>query len=83
MGRSALYFDMYEEKLAKYDLPLELKYLSVIESGLRPQVKSRSGALGLWQFMYGTGKMFGLQENSYIDERDGLLKRQLKRHVHI
>jgi membrane-bound lytic murein transglycosylase D len=69
MGRSALYFDMYEEQLAKYNLPIELKYLSVIESGLRPQVKSKAGALGLWQFMYGTGKMFGLTENSYIDER--------------
>ncbi len=69
LGRSALYFDMYEEALAKYDLPIELKYLSVIESGLRPQVKSPAGALGLWQFMYGTGKMYGLTENSYIDER--------------
>ena len=69
MGRSKLYFDMFEEKLAEYDLPIELKYLSVIESGLRPQVKSRAGALGLWQFMYGTGRMFGLKENSYIDER--------------
>ncbi len=69
LGRSALYFDMYEEMLAKYDLPIELKYLSVIESGLRPQVKSPAGALGLWQFMYGTGKMYGLKENSYIDER--------------
>ncbi len=69
LGRSKLYFDMYEAKLSEYGLPLELKYLSVIESGLRPQVKSRAGALGLWQFMYGTGKMFGLKENSYIDER--------------
>lgn len=69
LGRSALYFDMYEAALAKYDLPLELKYLSVIESGLRPQVKSPAGALGLWQFMYGTGKMYGLKENSYLDER--------------
>lgn len=69
LGRSALYFEMYEEMLAKYDLPIELKYLSVIESGLRPQVKSPAGALGLWQFMYGTGKMYGLKENSYIDER--------------
>lgn len=69
LGRSALYFEMYEAALAKYDLPLELKYLSVIESGLRPQVKSPAGALGLWQFMYGTGKMYGLKENSYIDER--------------
>ncbi len=69
MGRSKLYFDMFEQKLAEYNLPMELKYLAVIESGLRPQVKSRAGALGLWQFMYGTGKMFDLQENSYIDER--------------
>jgi len=69
LGRSQLYFDLYEEKLSEYGLPLELKYLSVIESGLRPQVKSRAGALGLWQFMYRTGKMFGLNENSYIDER--------------
>jgi membrane-bound lytic murein transglycosylase D len=69
LGRSALYFDMYEAHLAKYDLPKELKYLSVIESGLRPQVKSHAGALGLWQFMYGTGKMYGLKDNSYMDER--------------
>ncbi len=69
LGRSKLYFDLYEEKLAEYNLPLELKYLSVIESGLRPQVKSRAGALGLWQFMYATGKQYGLSENSYIDER--------------
>lgn len=69
LGRSKLYFDMFEAKLAEHNLPIELKYLAVIESGLRPQVKSRAGALGLWQFMYGTGRMFGLQENSYIDER--------------
>ena len=69
LGRSKLYFDLYEKTLSKYDLPIELKYLSVIESGLRPQVKSPAGALGLWQFMYGTGKMYGLVENSYIDER--------------
>ena len=69
LGRSRLYFDMFEAKLAKYNLPIELKYLAVIESGLRPQVKSRAGALGLWQFMYATGRMFGLKENSYIDQR--------------
>ena len=62
LGRSNLYFDLYESKLAEYDLPYELKYLSVIESGLRPQIKSRAGALGLWQFMYRTGKYFGLKE---------------------
>ncbi len=69
LGRSKLYFDMFEEKLTKHGLPIELKYLSVIESGLRPQVKSRAGALGLWQFMYRTGRWMGLEENSYIDER--------------
>lgn len=69
LGRSKLYFNMYEEVMAKHDLPIELKYLSVIESGLRPTVKSRAGALGLWQFMYRTGKAFGLNQNSYIDER--------------
>jgi len=69
LGRSKLYFDMFEEKLAEHGLPIELKYLAVIESGLRPQVKSRAGALGLWQFMYRTGKMYGLNENSYVDER--------------
>lgn len=69
MGRSELYFDMFEEKLDDYGLPIELKYLSVIESGLRPQVKSRAGACGLWQFMYRTGRMFGLEQNSYVDER--------------
>ncbi|MDX1444818.1 lytic transglycosylase domain-containing protein [Lishizhenia sp.] len=69
LGRSKLYFDMYEEKLDKHNMPIELKYLSVIESGLRPQVKSRVGATGLWQFMYRTGKKYGLDQNSFIDER--------------
>lgn len=69
LGRSKIYFEMFEEKLSEYGLPTELKYLAVIESGLRPQVKSHAGALGLWQFMYGTGKMYGLVENSYLDER--------------
>lgn len=69
IGRSKLFFPMYEEYLDKYEMPLELKYLSVIESGLRPTVKSRVGATGLWQFMYRTGKSFGLDNDSYIDER--------------
>jgi membrane-bound lytic murein transglycosylase D len=69
LGRSKLYFPMYEEYLDKYDIPMELKYLSVIESGLRPTVKSRVGAAGLWQFMYRTGRMFGLETDSYVDER--------------
>ncbi|MFT4599902.1 MAG: membrane-bound lytic murein transglycosylase D [Arenicella sp.] len=69
IGRSKLFFPMYEEYLDKYDMPMELKYLSVIESGLRPTVKSRVGAAGLWQFMYRTGRMFGLDSDSYVDER--------------
>ena len=69
LGRSKLYFPMYEEYLAKYNMPLELKYLSVIESGLRPQVGSRAGAVGLWQFMYRTGRSRGLHTDSYVDER--------------
>ena len=69
IGRSKMFFPMYEEYLDKYDIPLELKYLSVIESGLRPTVKSRVGAAGLWQFMYRTGRMFGLENDSYVDER--------------
>lgn len=69
LGRSKMYFPMYEEKLYAKNMPLELKYLSVIESGLRPYVKSRVGACGLWQFMYRTGKMYGLEETNYVDER--------------
>lgn len=69
LGRSKLYFPMYEEYLDKYDIPIELKYLSVIESGLRPTAKSRVGASGLWQFMYRTGRMYGLESDSYVDER--------------
>ncbi|HET6245397.1 MAG: LysM peptidoglycan-binding domain-containing protein [Bacteroidetes bacterium] len=69
-----LYFPMFEEKLNKYNLPLELKYVAVIESALNANAKSRAGAMGLWQFMYGTGKMFNLQVNSYVDERSDPLK---------
>lgn len=69
LGRSKLFFPMYEEYLDKYNIPLELKYLSVIESGLRPTAKSKAGAAGLWQFMYRTGRMYGLETDSYIDER--------------
>ncbi|MGV6860833.1 MAG: transglycosylase SLT domain-containing protein [Putridiphycobacter sp.] len=69
LGRSKLYFPMFEEYLAKYDLPLELKYLAVIESGLRPTAGSRAGAVGLWQFMYRTGRSRGLHVDSYVDER--------------
>jgi membrane-bound lytic murein transglycosylase D len=74
LSLSKLYFPMFEEKLAKYNIPLELKHLAVIESALNAGAKSRAGAMGLWQFMYGTGKMFGLDVNSYVDERSDPLK---------
>lgn len=69
MGVSQLYYPMFEEILDKYNLPLELKHLAVIESALNPNAKSRAGAMGLWQFMYQTGKLYDLSVNSYIDER--------------
>ena len=69
LGIAQLYYPVFEEKLDKYNLPLELKHLAVIESALNPTATSRSGARGLWQFMYATGKMYGLEVNSYVDER--------------
>jgi len=69
MGLSEYYFPMFEQELDKNNLPLELKYLAVIESALNPSAQSRVGATGLWQFMYPTGKMFGLDVSSYVDER--------------
>ena len=64
-----LYFPLFEEKLAKYNLPMEFKYLAIVESALNPNAVSKSGAAGLWQFMYPTGKMFGLDVTSYVDLR--------------
>jgi membrane-bound lytic murein transglycosylase D len=69
IGLTEIYNPMFEQMLDKYDIPLELKYLPIIESALNPSVKSWAGAVGLWQFMYPTGKMYGLEVNSYIDER--------------
>lgn len=69
MGLSEYYFPMFEAELDKNNLPLELKYLAVIESALNPSARSRVGATGLWQFMFATGKMFGLDVSSYVDER--------------
>jgi membrane-bound lytic murein transglycosylase D len=69
LGLSELYYPMFEEQLDKYNLPLELKHLAVIESALNPTATSRAGARGLWQFMYTTGKMYNLEVNSYVDER--------------
>ena len=69
MGVSEFYFPLFEENLDRHNIPLELKYLAIVESGLRPKAKSRVGATGLWQFMFTTGKMYGLDVNSYVDER--------------
>ena len=69
IGLSELYFPLFEEYLSNAGLPLELKYLAVVESALDAKAKSTSGAMGLWQFLFHASRMFDLQVNSYIDER--------------
>ncbi len=69
MERTRYFFPMFEEHLAKYNIPMELKYLAIVESALNPNARSRMGATGLWQFMYQTGKLYNLEVSSYIDER--------------
>jgi membrane-bound lytic murein transglycosylase D len=69
LGRAPAYFPIFEQALDRHDLPLELKYLPVVESGLNPTARSHAGARGLWQFMYATAKYQGLRIDSYIDER--------------
>lgn len=74
MAISEYYFPMFEEALAKQNVPLEIKYLAVVESALNPKAVSRMGATGLWQFMYQTGKLYNLKIDSYVDERSDPLK---------
>jgi len=69
LRRTDLYFPLIEKYLAKYNLPEELKYLAIVESGLNPRAVSRARAVGLWQFMPATGKYVGLSSNWYIDDR--------------
>ncbi|UNY99727.1 LysM peptidoglycan-binding domain-containing protein [Zhouia spongiae] len=69
INKSSFYFPLFEEELDRNDIPLEMKYLSIVESALNPKAKSRVGATGLWQFMFQTGRMYGLEVNSYVDER--------------
>ncbi len=74
LGLSDYYFPIYEEVLDKNNLPLELKYLSVVESALNPKATSWAGAAGPWQFIYSTGIRYGLTINSYVDERRDVYK---------
>lgn len=74
MARAKYYFPIFERYLDEYKIPLEIKYLAIVESALHPKAKSRVGATGLWQFMYGTGKQFKLAVNSYVDERQDPVK---------
>jgi len=74
MAHGAYYFPMFEEHLDKYNMPLELKYLAIVESALNPKARSYVGATGLWQFMYSTGKIYDLKVNSYVDDRNDPLK---------
>ncbi|MEB2776024.1 LysM peptidoglycan-binding domain-containing protein [Algoriphagus sp. D3-2-R+10] len=69
LARKEIFFPMFDETMAKHEMPLEIKYLSIIESGLDPQIRSRVGAMGLWQFMPATGRMYGMNTNSEVDDR--------------
>ncbi|MBQ0127933.1 MAG: transglycosylase SLT domain-containing protein [Bacteroidales bacterium] len=74
LGVSKFYFPIFEETFAKYDIPLELKYMAIIESMLNPTATSRAGARGMWQFMYQTARSYGLCIDSYVDERLDVVK---------
>ncbi len=74
MALSTYYFPHFEKELDAHNMPLEIKYLAIVESALNPKAKSRVGATGLWQFMYATGKEHGLDVNSYVDERSDIDK---------
>ena len=74
LGKANYYFPLFESKLDEFDLPLEFKYLAIVESALKPHARSRSAATGLWQFMYATGKIYDLKVTSYIDERSDPLQ---------
>ncbi len=69
LGMSHFYMPIIEDAIDKYNMPYELKYLPIIESALKPKAVSRAGAKGLWQFMFGTSKLYGLKSNNYIEER--------------
>jgi len=74
LGLTDYYFPMFEEILDSYNIPLEFKYLPIIESALNPRAISRAGASGIWQFMYSTGKLYDLKVTSFVDERQNPVK---------
>ena len=74
LGLADVYFPLFEQTLDKYNMPLELKYLAVVESALNPTAGSWAGAKGLWQFMYATGKQYGLNSTTIVDDRYDPLK---------
>ncbi len=74
LGAANFYMPLFEEALESYGLPLELKYLPIVESALNPKAVSRAGATGLWQFMLVTGQKYGLEVNSLVDERQDPIK---------
>ena len=74
LGMLPIYEDIFVEALLKYNVPLELKYLPIVESALKPKAYSRMGAAGMWQFIYSTGRKYGLQVNSLVDDRYDIAK---------
>lgn len=74
IGLSHFYFPMFEQTFDAYNIPLEMKYLAIVESALKPNAKSPVGATGLWQFMFATGKEYKLDVNSYVDDRTDPIK---------
>lgn len=74
MSLSQYYFPIFESSLAKYNVPLEIKYLAIVESALNPRAVSKAGATGIWQFMYATGKQYNLDVTTFVDERSDILK---------
>lgn len=74
LGMLPMYEDIFVEALMKYDVPIELKYLPIVESALKPRAYSRAGAAGMWQFIYSTGRKYGLYVNSLVDDRYDIIK---------
>ncbi len=74
VGLSKFYFPIFDQIFAEYGIPPEIKNLAIIESALNPMAVSRAGAVGMWQFMYGTAKQYGLDVNNYVDERRDIIR---------